>query len=392
MDREVQRLIMTHLGDDYDKYMHAVVPPVFLNSLHVYDRYEDYLTVDVMKEDQFVYGRCSNPTTAILEKKLAALEGGVRAVAFSSGMAAATMAIMATCRAGSHILCMRDVYQPIKRFMAGIGTPRLNMDISFVTGLDLDEVERAIRPNTSLMILESPATFVYTAIDIAAIADICRRHGVRTYIDNTLATPLGQNPLEMGVDVVMHTLSKYLSGHSDVIGGALISRDEELMGRIIKNEREWFGGILGPMESWLVIRGLRTLEARLLMHQQTAMAVSKFLEGHSKVKRVWYTGLDSHPQAEVVKKQMRLHAGLLSFLPDCEPEKAVALIDRLHLFGKGCSWGGFESLAICPLLMASDEELAFLDMEGKRGLVRLHCGLEGADALIADLARALDSI
>ena len=237
MDREVQRLIMTHLGDDYDKYMHAVVPPVFLNSLHVYDRYEDYLTVDVMKEDQFVYGRCSNPTTAILEKKLAALEGGVRAVAFSSGMAAATMAIMATCRAGSHILCMRDVYQPIKRFMAGIGTPRLNMDISFVTGLDLDEVERAIRPNTSLMILESPATFVYTAVDIAAIADICRRHGVRTYIDNTLATPLGQNPLEMGVDVVMHTLSKYLSGHSDVIGGALISRDEELMGRIIKNER-----------------------------------------------------------------------------------------------------------------------------------------------------------
>lgn len=392
MELKQQRLAMTHLGDDYDKYLNAVVPPVFLNSLHVYERFEDYLAVDVMKEGQFVYGRCSNPTTAILEKKLAALEGGARCAVFASGMAAATSAILATCKAGDHILCMRDAYQPVKRFMAGIGTPRLNLDISFVTGLDLDEVERAMRPNTRLMILESPATFVFTVVDIAAIAGICRRHGVRTYIDNTLATPLGQNPLEMGVDLVMHTLSKYLGGHSDVIGGALISRDEELMAYIVKNTREWLGGILGPMEAWLVIRGLRTLEARLLRHQQTAMEAARYLEGHKKVRKVYYTGLDSHPQAALVKRQMRLHAGLLSLVLDCEPEKAVAFIDRLRLFGKGCSWGGFESLALCPLVRTSPEELQFLGMEEERGLVRLHCGLEGEENLLEDLEQALHGI
>ncbi|MEG1605995.1 MAG: PLP-dependent aspartate aminotransferase family protein [Clostridia bacterium] len=390
MDVNDQLLTMTHLGDEYGKYLHAVVPPVFLTSLHVYDQFEDYLGAG-SQEEGYVYGRCANPTTHLLEKKLAALENGAEAAVFSSGMAAATSAILATCQSGDHILCMRDVYQPIKRFMAGIGTPRLHMEISFVTGLDLAEVEAAIRPNTKLMILESPATFVFTVVDLAGIAEICRRHGVKTYIDNTCATPLYQNPLDFGIDIVMHTLSKYLGGHSDVIGGVLVSKDADLIRYIVKNTREWFGGILGPMESWLVIRGVRTLGARLAQHQDTALKVAAFLEAHEKVSRVYYTGLASHPQAALIQKQMRGHTGLMSFTIKGTPAQAVEVINHLKLFGKGCSWGGFESLALCPLFTATDEEMQFLNL-CDRGLIRIHCGLEGADNLIADLAQALEKI
>ncbi len=338
-----------------------------------------------------MYGRAGNPTTHLLERKLAALEGGARAAVFSSGMAAATSAILGTCKAGDHIVCMRDAYQPVKRFMAAVGGPRLNIDISFVTGCDLDEVERAIRPNTRLMILESPATFVFTVVDLRAIADICRRRGVLTYIDNTYCTPLYQNPLEFGIDIVMHTLSKYLGGHSDMIGGALIARDGDLMDYIIRNMREWLGGVLGPMEGWLVLRGLRSLAARLEAHQQAAMKVAAFLEAQPKVRRVLYTGLKSHPQRDLIARQMRGHTGLMSLWLDRPPEDAARFANALKLFGKGCSWGGFESLVLCPLYEAPEEELAFLGNLG-RGLIRLHCGLEGADNLIADLDRALGEI
>lgn len=392
MDYREKLLAMTHTGEEYGNHLNAVAPPVFLNSLHIYDTFEAYSAVEDLSGMQFVYGRSANPTTLLLEKKLAALEGGARCAVFASGMAAATAAIFATCDADDHIIIMRDTYQPVRRFMAAVGTPRMKIDVTYVSGLDPDEIERAIRPNTRLMMLESPATFVFTVVDIPAITALCHRHGIKTYMDNTYSTPLFQNPLEMGVDLVMHTLSKYLGGHSDVIGGALISKDDALMTYIIKNMREWFGGILGPMEAWLVIRGIRTLDARLSKHQETAMAVAHFLEGHPKVRKVYYTGLQSHPQAALIQKQMHGHTGLMSFVPDCTPDGAVEMINRLHLFGKGCSWGGYESLALCPLYHADDAELAFLGMETERGLVRIHCGLEGADNLIGDLSQALEMV
>ena len=386
-----QLLSLTHRFEDYQRHYGAVSPPVYLNSLHLFPTFEEYLDADTASEDCFVYGRVSNPTTRLLERKLAALENGKDAAVFSSGMAAATSAILATCRAGDHILSMRDVYQPVKRFMSAIGVPRLNLTCDYVSGLDLGEIERAIRPNTRLMILESPATFVFTVVDLRAIASLCRKHGVLTYIDNTYCTPLFQNPLDLGVDIVMHTLSKYLGGHSDVIGGALIVNDESLMRDIARNVREYFGGILGPMEAWLVLRGLRSLDARLKAHQQTAMRVASFLEGHSLVRKVYYTGLPSHPQAETISRQMRGHTGLMSFELDRPKEDAARMVNQLKLFGKGCSWGGFESLALCPLYRASDEEMRFLGLQN-RGLIRIHCGLEGEDNLIGDLRQALDSI
>lgn len=388
MQKRDDRLAITHLGEEQSKYLNAVVPPVFMNSLHIFDSMESYAARE--DEHAYVYGRVTNPTVQILEEKVAALEEGCMALAFSSGMAAASAAILAVCRAGSHIICMRDVYQPIKNILNRYFIPRMGITVSYWDGLDLNELEALIQEDTAMILLESPATFVFTVTDIKGAAEIAKVHGVKTYIDNTFCTPLYQKPLTMGIDISMHTLSKYIGGHSDIIGGILIVKDEEL-GKLIQDTiRELFGGILGPMEAWLAIRGLRTMHLRVEQHQQTAMIVAEYLENHPKVERVYYTGLKSHPQAELIARQQTGHTGLMSFVLKSEPEKAIKVVNQMKVFEIGCSWGGFESLALCPLIHYSSEELTFLNLkERDKGLIRIHCGLEGADVLIEDLEQAL---
>jgi cystathionine gamma-lyase len=390
MNDENDLLALTHGGEDPSHYLRAVTPPVFLTSLHVFDTFEQYHDVDVFKNDQFYYARASNPTTSIAEQKIAALEHGSRAVMFSSGMAALTAAIFATCSAGSHIICMKDVYQPVKRLLNSLCIPKLDMEVTYVKGTNLNEFEDAVRENTSLIILESPATFIFTVVDLQGIATIAKKHGIKTYIDNTYCTPLFQKPLDSGIDIVMHTLTKYMGGHSDLMGGVLVSKDEALMRTIMSTIREWFGAVIGPMEAWLVIRGLRTLDVRLKRHQETAQAVAQFLEASPKVKKVYYTGLPSHPQYELARKQQSGQSGLLSFVLEGPKENALKLMDHLKLFAKGCSWGGYESLVMAPLYYADDAELEFLQID--RGLIRMHCGLEGTQNLLADLSQALDQI
>lgn len=391
MQNKQDRLAITHLGEEQSKYMNAVVPPVFMNSLHVFDSLESYAS---HQEDQaYVYGRAANPTVHILEEKAAALEKGAAAIAFSSGMAAASAAILAVCRAGSHVICMRDVYQPVKNILNRYFIPKMGITVSYWDGIDLNRLEDLIQDNTDMILLESPATFVFTVTDIAGAARVAKAHGIKTYIDNTFCTPLFQKPLTMGIDIVMHTLSKYIGGHSDIIGGILVVQDEELGKLIRETIRELFGGILGPMEAWLGIRGLRTMHLRVEQHQQTAMEVADYLEHHPKVERVYYTGLASHPQAELIKRQQSGHTGLMSFVLKGDPEKAVKAVNSLNVFEIGCSWGGFESLALCPLINYKKEELEFLNLNGHdSGLIRIHCGLEGADVLIGDLEQALEKI
>ena len=385
-------LTLTHTGDEYEKYLGAVVPPVFMNSLHVFPDFESYLNFDGSKEDSFIYGRDSNPTVHILERKIAELEHGSMALAFASGMAAATTAVMATCHAGSHIICLHNTYGPLKSFIQNYCRTNFQMTVTFLHGTDLEELEAAIRPETSLIILESPATFVFTVVDLSAIARIAKKHHVKTYIDNSWATPLYQKPLDFGIDIVMHTMSKYLGGHSDIIGGVLVSKDQELMKRIMGQERALYGGIMGPMEAWLVIRGMRTLSARLAMHQETAMKVAAYLEQHPKVKRIYYTGLPSHPQRELIERQQTGHTGLMSFLLDAPVDKVPFFINQLKIFKIGCSWGGFESLVLAPLYRASKEELQLLGVPEGNTLIRIHCGLEGAEILIRDLEQALATL
>lgn len=381
-------LAMTHVGEDPHKYMGAVTPPIFMNSLHVFDTVDDYFDVDIFN-DQFYYGRASNPTVTILEKKLAALEHGSRAVVFSAGMAACAAAIRAVCKAGSHVICVRESYGPVQHLLDEYLCPKMNFSVTYVVGKDVKEFEDAIRPETDLIILESPSTLVCNIVDLKAVAELARKNNIKTYIDNTYSTPIFQKPLDFGIDIVMHTMTKYIGGHSDIIGGVLISKDEELM-REIMVQRDWFGGVLGPMEAWLAIRGLRTLDVRMQKHNETGIKVAQYLENHPKIKKVYYTGLPSHPQYELARSQQSGECGLLSVEVEGTTKDVATFVDNLKIFEKGCSWGGFESLAIAFTYNWSDEQLAFHELN--RNIVRLHCGLEGAENLIADLEQALDKI
>lgn len=381
-------LALTHLGETPERYMKSVTPPIFMNSLHVFDSVKDYFDVDIFSDD-FYYGRASNPTVTILEKKLAALEHGSRAVVFSAGMAACAAAILAVCKTGSHIICVRESYGPVQHLLNDFLKDKMEISVTYVEGKEVREFEEAIRPETDLIILESPTTLVFSVVDLEAVAKLAKAHGIKTYIDNTYCTPLFQKPLDMGIDIVMHTMTKYIGGHSDLIGGVLISKDEEFMRKIMV-QRDWFGGVLGPMEAWLAIRGLRTLDVRLARHYETAMKVAEYLEKHPKVKRVFFTGLPSHPQYELARKQQKGECGLMSLEIDGSAKDAETFVDHLKLFGRGCSWGGFESLAIAYTFNWSKEEQEFHGLN--QSIVRIHCGLEGAENLIQDLEQALSYI
>ncbi len=378
-------MALTHEGENPKNYMGAVTPPIFLNSLHVFDTVKDYFDVDIF-DDQYYYGRASNPTVTILEKKLAALEHGSRAVVFSAGMAACAAAILAVCHAGSHIVCIRESYGPVQHLLDEFLCKKYDISVTYVVGKEVKEFEDAIRPETSMFILESPSTLVCNVVDLEAVAKVAKAHGIRTYIDNTYSTPIFQKPLDFGIDIVMHTMTKYIGGHSDLIGGVLISKDEEFM-RQLMVQRDWFGGVLGPMEAWLAIRGLRTLDVRMQRHYETTMQVAEYLEKHPKIKRVFYTGLTSHPQYELARKQQSGECGLLSVEIAGDVKNVETFCDNLNIFEKGCSWGGFESLAIAFTYNWSEEELKFHELN--RNIVRLHCGLEGAENLISDLEQAL---
>lgn len=382
-------MITAHYGEELERYYNAIVPPIFMNSLNVFDGIDDYFDAQVHDKHTYVYGRVQNPTVRILEDKVAALEHGVAAYAFGSGMAAATTAVLSTVRAGQHIVCIRNAYGPLKNFVESYCPAHLGTTLTYVRGDDLDEFAAAITDNTALVILESPASVVFGVQDIAAVSELAHAHGAKVYIDNTFCTPIFSNPLDLGADIVMHTTSKYLGGHSDVIGGMLVVRDEALAEEIVTH-RELLGGILGPMEAWLVLRGLRTLSVRVKAHEAAAMKVAQWLEGHEKVDRVMYTGLASHPQHELIQKQQRGSTGLMTFEIKGTSEQAKQVVNSLKIFKIGVSWGGFESLVCMPHLRCTPEACEWLG--GKQNLIRIHCGTEGTDALIADLDAALAKI
>lgn len=382
-------MITAHYGEEYERYYNAIVPPIFMNSLNVFNEIDDYYDAKVHDKHTYVYGRVQNPTVRILEDKVAALEHGVAAYAFASGMAAATTAVLSVIKTGQNIVCVRNAYGPLKNFVEKYCPVHIGTTLTYVKGNEVSEFEEAITDNTGLVILESPSSVVFSLQDIEAVCKIAHAHGAKVYIDNTFCTPIFSNPLDMGVDIVMHTTSKYMGGHSDLIGGMLAVRDSGLGNTIVTN-RELFGGIIGPMEAWLTLRGLRTLAVRVKAHEEVAMKVAKFLEDHPKVDKVYYTGLESHPQYELVKKQQRGNTGLLTFEVNGSTEDAKKVINSLKVFKIGVSWGGFESLACMPHLRCTQEQCDWLG--GRQNLIRLHCGLEGVDALIADLDAALANI
>lgn len=381
-------IALTHLGENPKNYFNAVTPPVILTSLHVFD--DMYHSSHRDPEKDFAYGRTANPTVRILEEKIALLEHGSKAVVFSSGMSAAIAVILTECKANDHVIAVTNSYNPVRGFFDGYGKEHFNLSVTYVRGDKPCEFEEAIQPNTKLIMIESPTTFLFSLVDIKAVSSIAKKHGIKTYIDNTYCTPLLQKPLDMGIDYSMHTLSKYMGGHSDIIGGVIVSKDKEAMQYMEDTVRQTFGAILGPMEAWLVIRGLRTLDVRIRQHAKTALAVATFLENHPKVECVYYPALKSHPQYELMLSQQKGSSGLLGFCLKGSDDDLVKFVDSLKLFHIGCSWGGFESLVTTPHRGSTDEVLEYFGI--KNNFVRIHCGLEGTENLIADLTNALNQI
>ncbi len=368
--------LLAHACEDPSRFLGAVSPPLFQASLFAFESIEDWGD----NPGAYRYTRVGNPTTEILERKLALLERGECARMFGSGMGAITAAIMSCTRAGDHVVAVDGCYA--RALLDGI-LARFGVATTYVNGTDTSAFDAATRPNTTLYYIESPLTVVFDLQDIAAVCSIARSHGVTTLIDNSHCTPYYQNPIEMGVDIVVHSASKYLGGHSDLIGGALITSEARLR-EALSHESTLLGAVMDPFVSWLILRGMRTLAVRLERHQRNATAVASWLEQHPAVERVIYTGLPSHPQYGLAKRQQRGSTGLLTFIPkESRDDKVRAFANRLELFRLAVSWGGYESLA-APIPRP---------LEGKSGhstwRVRLHVGLEDPEDLIADLDQAL---
>lgn len=367
--------ICTHMGDEYDKFLGAIVPPIFQNSLFTKKNIDH----------GYVYTRISNPTIEIAEIKIAALEGAEAARCFSSGMAAITASLMSIIEKDCHIICPINVYGPTKLFLETY-MAKFGVETTFVSCMDTDEIEAVIRPNTRAIYLESPLSNVFTLQNLKTISEIAKAKNIITIIDNTWATPLYQNPIELGIDIVVHSATKYMGGHSDIVAGVMVSTTER-MEKITHWERGMFGASMDPHQAWLLIRGLRTLPLRMKQHQESALKIAKFLEEHPLVEQVLYPGLESHPQYQLGKSQMSGYSGLLSFVPRGNHEKVMSFVKSLRLFEEGPSWGGFESLVNTPGLLIDEQTSEYTGMPQR--LVRLSIGLENCSSLMSDLDNAL---
>ncbi|MCW5942372.1 MAG: PLP-dependent transferase [Fimbriimonadaceae bacterium] len=373
--------LLQHVAEE-DRTLGAVVPPIFQTSLFVFDKPEDMRTTMFERPGgpPFHYSRVGNPTNDILERKIALLEKAEACKAFSSGMAAISAAIFHACRAGSHAVMIDTAYPPSRMFLNTLAQ-RYGVSHTYVDGRTVESILDAVRPETTLIYLESPSSFLFRLQDLRAVAAFARERGITTVIDNTYASPLYQNPIEMGIDIVCHSASKYLNGHSDVVAGVLCT-SRERMEAIVREEVALLGAALPPFPAWLMLRGLRTLRLRVKQHEATANEVAAWLERQPWVQNVNHVGLPSHPQRALVESQMRGSTGLFSFEPTFQTQEANdAFVGALRLFRCGVSWGGHESLAV-PLFVTP------LDRPEGFRLVRLYCGLEDPADLIEDLDQA----
>jgi cystathionine beta-lyase len=379
--------ICTHFGDDYYRFHGAVVPPIYENSLFVYKNFDQFVNAIQDEQHNYLYWRGTNPTVEIAEKKIAALEQGEKCKLFGSGMAAFSSAVLAFVKSGDHILSVSNIYGPATNFFQYI--KKFGIQHTNILSKKIEDIEKAILPNTKIIYLESPTTMTFKLVDLPAITSLAKQNNIRTIIDNSWATPLFQNPLTYGIDIVIHSASKYLGGHSDIVGGALIT-SEEIMDHIFYNEYQLLGGVMPPYESWLLMRGLRTLPIRMKSHQESAMKIAQFLEQHPAVKKVNYPALRSSPDYELGKKLLKGYSGLLSFeLKKNTFENIKTVINSLKLFKIGVSWGGFESLVISPNYGYNIEQLIAVGIDP--GLIRISVGLEDCDELIKDLDQALST-
>lgn len=383
--------MLLHYGEDKKDYKGAVVPPIYQNSLFTF---EDWDSIDKAFDDPVnncIYTRGKNPTVSIVEEKLSKLAGGEKAKLFTSGMAAISSAIMHFVKPNGHIITLKNIYGPANNFMGSYLKEKMNIEVTYISGKDINEFRENIRENTCLIYLESPSSVVFSLQDINEISKLAKEHNIKTIIDNTWATPIYQKPLKMGIDLEVHSCSKYIGGHSDIVAGVIIGSEKDIKD-IFEKEHALYGGKIAPFEAWLIMRSLRTLPIRLDKHQENALQVAKFLESHPKVKKVYYPGIKSFEQYELGKKQMSGYTGLMAVDLDCKDiDKIKAFVNRLEYFYIGVSWGGFESLVYAPAISYLKEMTPdkFDAMGISLGSIRLSIGLENHNDLICDLEKAL---
>ena len=377
--------ILYNLGEEHLPF-NAVSPPIFQTSNFSFESYEAYQKALADQTNNFLYSRGNNPTVNLVEQKIAALEHGEQAKLMSSGVAAISAAVMAFVKSGDHIISVDDCYSWTKTLFTDY-LERFDIEHDFVDGSDPRDFENAIKPNTKIIYLESPTTLTFKIQDIAKIAKIAKNRGIKTIIDNTWATPLYQNPLDLGIDLVVHSVSKYLGGHSDLVAGIIIGNKID-MKRIYEQEFLNIGHVPDPFMAWLILRGMRTLPVRMKQHNESAGKVARFLEQHPKVENVCYPFLESFPQKELARSQMSGGAGLFSFrVKTKDVEKIKLFINSIRIFKRAVSWGGYESLIYA-------NAISFISdiPEDRVSLIRIHVGLEEPEILINALQEALDLI
>lgn len=381
--------ILIHHAEEREKYFNAVAPPIIQSSNFTFDSV-DQLREHISDEmNHHVYSRGNNPTVEILRKKIAELEHAEDALITSSGAAAIAISTMAHLAAGDHVICIEKPYSWTNNLVTKL-LHRFGVAFDFVDGTDMRNIIKAVRPNTKVMLLESPNSFTFECQDLEACAKLAKQNGIITIIDNSYSSPIFQNPIDFGIDLVVHSGSKYLNGHSDVVLG-VVCGSKEIISKIFYSEFMTLGVNISPHDAALAIRGLRTLALRVKRSDQTARQVVKYLQNHPKIKKVIYPFSEDFPQLELAKKQMRGCGGLFTIILNANSKAQVLKFTKaIQKFLIAVSWGGYESLII--------PSIAFHDMPDAEDspipwtYVRLYIGLEDPEYLIADLSQALDKM
>ncbi|MCP2604968.1 cystathionine gamma-synthase [Candidatus Aminicenantes bacterium AH-873-B07] len=372
-----------HIGQEPDSSTGAIIVPIYQTSTYVQEA--------PGKHKGYEYSRTQNPTRTALEENIAALENGKYGLAFSSGMAAINT-IMNLLKSGDHIVAEQDLYGGTYRLFTKL-YQNYEIEFDFVDMTDLEKVKRAIKKNTKLIWLESPTNPLLKIIDIKAISKIAKEKDCFLVVDNTFATPYFQQPLNLGADIIVHSTSKYLGGHCDLIGGAIVTSNKEIYEQLAFYQNA-VGGVPGPFDCWLVLRGIKTLALRMECHNQNALAIARYLESHPKVRKTYYPGLSTHPQYELAKKQMKGFGGMVSFEIKGNIEQVKKFVSSTKIISLAESLGGVESLIEHPASMThssipkQERMKAGLSDE----LVRLSVGIEHWEDLIEDLERAFETI
>lgn len=378
-----------HSGEGKGHWGRSLTVPIAQTSTYVFENsaaIQDFLAG---KNDQIDYGRYGNPTQHVAEEKLAELEGAQAAILFSSGMSAITTTLLGMLATGQHAVIMDDCYRKTAQFCKMV-LRKFGIETTFVHAGDYESLEKAITDKTRVLISESPTNPHLNVIDLDRVVSIAKDYKLKTVIDSTFASPFNQRPLEFGIDLVIHSATKYLAGHNDLMAGVVLGSDV-LVGAI-RDYRGILGGVIDPHCAYLLIRGLKTFPLRMAQQNETAMALARFLDGHPKVRQVYYPGLENHPHHQIAKAQMRGFGGVVSFDLNADLDGTLSFLDRLKLPCIGASLGGVESIVSHPASisyyeMAREDRLAIGISDE---LVRYAVGVEDAKDLIADVAQALD--